>query len=122
MLGWRSVTFAKEIRLAYAAHQRLLRLDFEADHIFTGVNGGRIVVSLHIPQRDPFNIVCCNTKMTYRQYATAWSEFIEAVQVKKLVSQAELDAMYDEWPFGDTNLVLALADKNLLTHQRARMA
>jgi hypothetical protein len=104
----------REIRLAYAAHQRLLRLGFPAEHIYTGENFGRVIVALRLPARQPFDIVCCATKLSSEEYAEKWNAFVRAAQVDKTIDGTVLDKMYVDWPYSDTQLVLALKGKDLL--------
>jgi len=106
----------REIRLCYGAHQAFLRLGFDAEHIFCGINGGRVIVVLRPPGKPEFVLTACETSMAYEVFATKWRDLVEAMQVAQTVSMATREAMLDEFRelFPGVPLVASLMVKGLL--------
>jgi hypothetical protein len=107
----------REIRLCYGAHQALLRIGFAAEHLFCGINGGRVLVVLRPPEKPEFVLTACEeTSMTFETFATKWSALVEALQVQHSVSAETREQMFDEFRglFSALPLITALMGKGLL--------
>lgn len=106
----------REIRLCYGAHQAFLRIGFAAEHIFCGINGGRVLVVLRPPAKPEFVLTACaETPMTAESFATKWNGLVEAMQVQQVVSTETREQMFDEFRglFPAVPLVAALLGKGL---------
>lgn len=86
-----------EIRICYGAHQAFLRIGFEAEHIFCGINGGRLLVVLRPPKKPEFVLTACETPMTYDDFIMKWIAFIDAMQIAKTINTETCEALYDEF-------------------------
>lgn len=106
----------REIRLCYGAHQAFLRLGFDAEHIFCGVNFGRIVVVLRKPDRPEFVLTACESPMALGTFADKWNAFIRAMQVERSIDEDVREQMFDEFrgQFSGVGLVTGLMGKGLL--------
>jgi hypothetical protein len=105
-----------EIRLCYGAHQAFLRLGFEAEQIFCGVNGGRVLVVLRPPSKPEFVLTACeSTPMTPEIFEAAWNRFVEVMQVDRSVTFETREQMFVEFRglFPTVPLVAALVAKGL---------
>jgi hypothetical protein len=108
------------VRNSYAAHQRLLRIGFDADHLFTGAfpyaAGGVNVVRVAIRRdgKNLFVIDVCGTELNNEQYSAKWNDLVKAIQVDGVVSDETRELMYDEWPVDNAALLRALQERGLL--------
>ena len=106
-----------EIRLCYGAHQAFLRFGFAAEHIFCGINAGRVLVVLRPPTKPEFVLTACETTpMTGEIFETKWSALIAAMQIDRTVSAETREQMFDEFRglFPGVPLITALMGKGLL--------
>lgn len=86
----------RELRLCYGVHQAFLRIGFAADHIFCGIDTGRVLIVLRVPGKPEFALVACETRMSHADFATQWDGLVEAIPVSRVVDAATCEAMFDE--------------------------
>lgn len=116
-------TFAREIRLAWGMHEVFRRLGFLPEHIFVGVNHGRVVIIVAPDAEDPREVVrlerrltvtVCPTKLHQGQFEAQWSAAVEQIN-GHITTERELAAMYAETMtvLDPVGLIVALKAKGM---------
>lgn len=112
------VTLDADVRLVYGAHQAFRRLGIPADRLFTGINFGRVVVTIADGPSDvpDFVFLVCQTELDAPSFGKKWLAALELIQDSRAVSDSDLHAMTDEFlsKCHVEGLVHALRAKGLL--------